>query len=126
MRSSFDFLGHRQSRYSGGLVHAERDGMCSRATAPRRTAHVRTVFLPNARLNDADRVRQSRDALLDAGLSALAERTREAVTIDDVSARAGLSKRCFYEKFPTRNDQTAELSHVSPVIHLRNGECERS
>lgn len=52
----------------------------------------------------AERVRQRRDALLDAGLSALAEGAEASVTIDEVSARAGLSKRYFYENFRTRND----------------------
>ena len=55
-------------------------------------------------MSAADRVRQRRDALLDAGLSALAEGTRASITIDDVIARAGLSKRYFYENFRTRND----------------------
>lgn len=49
-------------------------------------------------------MRLRRDALLDAGLSALADGTRASVTVDDVSARAGLSKRYFYEHFHTRND----------------------
>lgn len=52
----------------------------------------------------ADRVRQRRDALLDAGLRALADGTLASVTVDDISARAGLSKRYFYEHFHTRND----------------------
>ncbi|AEF41258.1 TetR/AcrR family transcriptional regulator [Hoyosella subflava] len=52
----------------------------------------------------ADRVRQRRDALLDAGLKALAEGNLASITVDDISARAGLSKRYFYEHFRTRND----------------------
>ena len=64
------------------------------------TAVVRTFRGVSA----AERVRLRRDALLDAGLSALADGTRASVTVDDVSARAGLSKRYFYEHFHTRND----------------------
>ncbi|CAM3711733.1 TetR/AcrR family transcriptional regulator [Smaragdicoccus niigatensis] len=62
------------------------------------------VVRPFKGVSAADRVRQRRDALLDAGLSALAEGTRSSVTIDDVIARAGVSKRYFYEHFRTRND----------------------
>ena len=62
------------------------------------------VVRPFRGVSAAERVRQRRDALLDAGLSALAEGTRASVTIDDVIARAGLSKRYFYENFHTRND----------------------
>ncbi|MCE5292643.1 MAG: TetR/AcrR family transcriptional regulator [Nocardiaceae bacterium] len=62
------------------------------------------VVRPFKGVSAADRVRQRRDALLDAGLSALAEGTRNSVTIDDVIARAGVSKRYFYEHFRTRND----------------------
>lgn len=62
------------------------------------------VVRPFKGVSAADRVRQRRDALLDAGLSALAEGTRASVTIDDVIARAGVSKRYFYEHFRTRND----------------------
>lgn len=62
------------------------------------------VARPFRGVSAADRVRQRRHALLDAGLSALAEGPRASVTVDDVSARAGLSKRYFYENFHTRDD----------------------
>ncbi|TSE01581.1 TetR/AcrR family transcriptional regulator [Skermania sp. ID1734] len=62
------------------------------------------VVRPFRGVSAAERVRQRRDALLDAGLSALAEGSRASVTVDDVIARAGLSKRYFYENFHTRND----------------------
>ena len=62
------------------------------------------VVRPFRGVSAADRMRQRRDALLDAGLSALAEGTRASVTVDEVIARAGLSKRYFYEHFPTRDD----------------------
>jgi AcrR family transcriptional regulator len=58
----------------------------------------------------AERVRQRRDALLDAGLSALVEGTRASITIEDVIKRAGLSKRYFYENFHTRDDLFVALS----------------
>lgn len=62
------------------------------------------VVRPFRGVSAADRVRQRRDALLDAGLAALANGTLASVTVDDISARAGLSKRYFYEHFHTRND----------------------
>ncbi|WP_064441944.1 TetR/AcrR family transcriptional regulator [Hoyosella altamirensis] len=52
----------------------------------------------------ADRLQQRRDALLDAGLKALADGALASITVDGISARAGLSKRYFYEHFRTRND----------------------
>jgi AcrR family transcriptional regulator len=67
------------------------------------------VVRPFRGVSAAERVRRRRDALLDAGLSVLAEGTRASVTIDDVSARAGLSKRYFYENFHTRNDMFVAL-----------------
>lgn len=67
------------------------------------------VVRPFRGVSAADRVRQRRDALLDAGLRALADGALASVTVDDVSARAGLSKRYFYEHFRTRNDLFAAL-----------------
>ena len=67
------------------------------------------VVRPFKGVSAADRVRQRRDALLDAGLKALADGSLASVTVDDVSARAGLSKRYFYEHFRTRNDLFAAL-----------------
>lgn len=67
------------------------------------------VVRPFRGVSAADRVRQRRDALLDAGLRALADGPLASVTVDDVSARAGLSKRYFYEHFRTRNDLFAAL-----------------
>ena len=67
------------------------------------------VVRPFKGVSAADRVRQRRDALLDAGLRALADGSLASVTVDDVSARAGLSKRYFYEHFRTRNDLFAAL-----------------
>ncbi|MBJ8337769.1 TetR/AcrR family transcriptional regulator [Antrihabitans sp. YC3-6] len=62
------------------------------------------VVRPFRGVSAADRVRQRRDALLDAGLKALADGPLASVTVDDISSRAGLSKRYFYEHFHTRND----------------------
>lgn len=67
------------------------------------------VVRPFRGVSAADRVRQRRDALLEAGLSALADSPLASVTVDDISARAGLSKRYFYEQFHTRNDLFATL-----------------
>lgn len=67
------------------------------------------VVRPFRGVSAADRVRQRREALLDAGLRALADGTLASVTVDDVSARAGLSKRYFYEHFRTRNDLFSAL-----------------
>ncbi len=62
------------------------------------------VVRPFRGVSAAERVQQRREALLEAGLSALAEASRASITIDDISTRAGLSKRYFYEHFRTRND----------------------
>ena len=51
------------------------------------------VVRPFKGVSAADRVRQRRDALLDAGLKALADGSLASVTVDDVSAREALFLR---------------------------------
>lgn len=68
------------------------------------------VVRPFRGVSAAERMKQRREALLDAGLSALENAAMSSITVDDVSARAGLSKRYFYEHFQTRNDLFAALA----------------
>ncbi|OZC85110.1 hypothetical protein CH274_04865 [Rhodococcus sp. 06-418-5] len=50
-----------------------------------------------------ERRRERREKLLDACLDAVAESGVSTVTVDDICARAGLSKRYFYESFGDRD-----------------------
>ena len=61
------------------------------------------VVRPFRGVSAADRMSQRRGALLEAGLSALADATLNSVTVDEIITRAGLSKRYFYEHFRTKD-----------------------
>ena len=62
------------------------------------------IVRPFRGISAAERLRQRKAVLLDAGLSAVAQHGLAGTTIDAVSAHAGLSKRYFYEHFHTRDD----------------------
>ncbi|WP_052078001.1 TetR/AcrR family transcriptional regulator [Rhodococcoides fascians] len=61
-----------------------------------------------------ERRRERREKLLEACLDAVAESGVSTVTVDDICARAGLSKRYFYESFGDRD--TILVSALDDVI----------
>ena len=68
------------------------------------------IVRPFRGISAAERLRQRKAALLDAGLSAVAQDGLAGTTTDAVTARAGLSKRYFYEHFHTRDDLFVALA----------------
>jgi len=68
------------------------------------------VVRPFRGISAAERLKQRKSALLDAGLSVVAEHGLAGATIEAVTAQAGLSKRYFYEHFRTRDELFVALT----------------
>jgi AcrR family transcriptional regulator len=70
------------------------------ATAQRAEAVVDAVMKERSRLEP----QQRREQLLDAGAALFAEKPYEDVFMDDIAARAGVSRASLYHYFPSKRD----------------------